>query len=69
MPLGQWLKGPLKGWADNLINPARLNESKIFNPEPIYRKWKEHIDEKAQWDAQLWPVLMFQTWIQKVKSS
>ena len=65
MPLGQWLKGPLKDWAEDLINPAIINEDEIFNPEPIYKKWKEHVDGKAQWDAQLWPILMFQAWIRE----
>lgn len=69
MPLGQWLKGPLKHWAEDLINPVTIKGDEFFNPEPISRKWREHIDGKTQWDAQLWPILMFQAWIREAKSS
>lgn len=69
MPLGQWLKGPLKDWTEDLINPAAIKDYGIFNPEPIYKKWKEHVGGKAQWDSQLWPILMFQAWIREAKSS
>jgi len=69
MPLGQWLKGPLKEWAEDLIDPAKIEQDEIFNLEPILRKWKEHTDGITHWDAQLWPIFMFQAWIQENKSS
>ncbi len=68
MPLGQWLKGPLRGWAEDLLNPEKIMEDGILNSVPINRKWKEHVDGVTKWDAQLWSVLTFQAWIREFKA-
>jgi len=63
VPLDSWLRGPLKDWAEGLLNPKILKEQGFFIPEPIWVKWKEHIDEKRDWSRHLWSVLMFQVWL------
>jgi asparagine synthase (glutamine-hydrolysing) len=63
VPIDSWLRGPLRDWAEELLNPQILKEQGFFAPEPITTKWEEHLDEKRDWSSQLWSVLMFQAWL------
>lgn len=63
VPIDSWLRGPLRDWAEELLNPEILKEQGFFAPEPIRTKWEEHLDEKRDWSSQLWSVLMFQAWL------
>ncbi len=62
VPIDQWLRGPLKPWAEALIEPARLSREGIFDLAPIQRKWLEHQAGVRNWSYYLWDVLMFQQW-------
>ncbi len=61
-PIDSWLRGPLKDWAEGLLDPARLKREGVLAPEPIGEKWREHLDGKRNWQYLLWDVLMFQAW-------
>lgn len=63
IPLDSWLRGPLRDWAENLLNEKKLQQDGYFNPKLIRDKWKEHLSGKKNWQNQLWNVLMFQAWI------
>jgi len=63
IPLGEWLRGPLRDWAENLLDPARLEQEGFLRHEPIHEKWIEHLSGKRNWEHQLWSVLMFQAWL------
>jgi asparagine synthase (glutamine-hydrolysing) len=64
VPIDAWLRGPLRDWAENLLDEQRLREQGIFKPEPVRLKWAEHLSGKANWQYHLWDVLMFQSWHQ-----
>ena len=65
IPLDLWLRGPLREWAENLLNEKRIKQENYFNPEQIRNKWKEHLSEKKNWQYDLWDILMFQAWLDK----
>lgn len=65
MPLGQWLRGPLREWAENLLDPHRITREGYLRCEPIQQKWKEHLSGKRNWEHSLWSVLMFQAWLER----
>ena len=64
VPLGAWLRGPLRGWAEALLEPKRLEKEEYFNSESITRKWMEHQAGTRNWQYLLWDILMFQAWLQ-----
>src|SRR3546814_15271133 len=51
VPLASWLRGPLRDWAEALLDPARLRQEGWFEPEPIVRKWREHVSGHRNWDS------------------
>ena len=64
IPLGEWLRGPLRDWAENLLDPVRLAQEGYFHADPVRQKWAEHLSGRRNWQHSLWSVLMFQAWLE-----
>ncbi len=62
VPIDQWLRGPLKDWAEDLLNPSSLSAAGLLKPMPIAEKWAEHQAGTRNWQHFLWNVLMFEAW-------
>lgn len=67
VPLHDWLRGPLREWAENLLGEVRLQREGYFHPAPIRKLWAEHLSGRRNWMAILWSVLMFQAWLEQEK--
>ncbi len=65
VPIDTWLRGPLRGWAEELLDASRLHNEGFFNTEMVREKWDEHLSGKRNWQYLLWDVLMFQAWLEK----
>lgn len=62
VPVDQWIVGPLRPWAESLLRSDRLEAEGIFDSAVITRAWQEHLRGRGNRGAQLWTVLMFQSW-------
>jgi asparagine synthase (glutamine-hydrolysing) len=65
VPINNWLRSELRGWASELLDGQLLREQEYFHAEPIVKMWNEHVLGSADRSAELWPVLMFQAWLQE----
>lgn len=68
-PIAQWLVGPLRPWAEELLSERRLRDTGLFHPQGVRRKWMEHLSQRRNWAQPLWSVLMFQAWLEREKSA
>lgn len=63
IPVGEWLRGPLREWAESLLDERRLALEGYLNPAPVRALWAQHLSGRYDWTARLWCVLMFQAWL------
>ena len=64
-PLADWLRGPLRCWAEDLLSEASLRRDGLLNPEPIRQAWGEHLRGAKNRSTELWSILMLQAWRQR----
>jgi asparagine synthase (glutamine-hydrolysing) len=64
VPIDNWLRGPLREWAEDLLCESGLKRSGYLQPAPIRKRWLEHLRGQHNWHPQLWNVLMFLTWLE-----
>lgn len=62
VPLAEWLRGPLKDWVDELLDPILLQQQGIFNVTSVRNRWVEHREGVFNWHTLIWKLVMFQSW-------
>lgn len=63
VPVGDWLRGDLREWAEDLLSVRRLNESGFFNVSFVRSAWSDHLKSVGNWHGLLWSILMYQSWV------
>lgn len=63
IPLAQWLRTTLRGWAESLLEPDQLRQQGYFKAEAVQNLWQQHLSGRRDFSAQLWTLLMFQAWL------
>jgi len=67
VPIGDWLRGPLRDWAEDLLDESKIKREGYLNPRLVRIKWNEHLSGKKDLQYCLWDVLMFQSWLEGQK--
>jgi asparagine synthase (glutamine-hydrolysing) len=63
LPVGEWLKGPLRPWAEDLLDPASLRAGGWFDADIVQRRWRDHLSGRSDSTEALWAILTFQAWL------
>jgi asparagine synthase (glutamine-hydrolysing) len=69
VPVDLWLRGPLKDWAEELLDERRLRREGFLDVVAVRQTWQEHSSGVANWKDRLWNVLMFQAWLEHLQSA
>ncbi len=62
VPIGAWLRGPMRPWAEDLLDKSRLEQGGIVNEKSVRTMWRQHLNGMRGWTNELWSVLMLQAW-------
>ena len=65
IPVGEWLRGPLREWAESLLSEKKLDEEGYFHSQPIRVIWDQHLSGQYDWTDRIWSILMFQSWLEQ----
>ncbi len=68
VPIGAWLSGPLRDWAEALLDEGRLGREGYLDPRPVRDLWHQHLSGARNWQEPLWDVLVFQAWLERDRS-
>jgi len=65
IPVGEWIKGPLRPWAEDLLDPGMMRAEGWFDAEVVRRRWAGHLSGRRDSTVALWAILMFQAWVRE----
>jgi asparagine synthase (glutamine-hydrolysing) len=63
IPVGHWIRGPLREWAGDLLDETRIKNDGYFDPHKVKQLWRQHLSGEYDWTTRLWAILMFQSWL------
>ena len=63
-PIGDWMRGPMRDWAEHHLSRDRLAQSGI-HPTQVLQRWREHLDGTSNWQYPLWDVIVYQAWAEE----
>jgi len=69
IPVGEWIKGPLRPWAEDLLSRASLERDGLLDPAIVRRRWQQHLSGQRDSTPALWAVLMLQAWLREQQST
>ena len=64
IPIGLWIRGPLRDWAETLLAPSRIRSEGYLEPSIVQELWRDHRSARRNCTEQLWNYLMFQAWLE-----
>jgi asparagine synthase (glutamine-hydrolysing) len=67
VPIGAWLRGPLRDWAEALLDERRLRSEGFLNAEPVRQVWSDHSRGIRSAEYYIWVILMFQAWLESMR--
>jgi asparagine synthase (glutamine-hydrolysing) len=67
IPIGEWLRGPLREWASALLDVDKLQREGVFKVDFVTKKWKNHLQNVGDNSGFLWNILMYQLWYSSLK--
>jgi asparagine synthase (glutamine-hydrolysing) len=62
IPLSDWLRGPLRDWASDLLSPQELAKEDSFDAHAVERLWRQHLSGRRDNATGLWNILMVRAW-------
>lgn len=69
IPVGEWIKGELRPWAEELLDPRRMAGEGWFDAPLVQRRWRDHLEGRRDSTAALWAILMFQAWFREERAA
>ena len=65
VPVGQWIRGPLREWAESLLSSVALERHGLLEPSVVRRLWNAHVSGEQDRETGVWDVLMLQAWLEE----
>jgi asparagine synthase (glutamine-hydrolysing) len=69
VPIGEWLTGPLRGWAEELLDGARIRREGLLHSGGVQACWQQHLSGRSDRSGELWAILMVQAWLDSARES
>jgi asparagine synthase (glutamine-hydrolysing) len=69
VPIGSWLRGPLKAWADDLLGAAELRHLPFLDMTKVQQSWRQHAEGRISVEYALWSLLMLAAWMRSLRPS
>jgi asparagine synthase (glutamine-hydrolysing) len=69
VPIGEWLTGPLRGWAEELLDGAKIRREGLLHSGRVQACWQQHLSGRSDRSSELWAILMVQAWLDSARNS